>query len=75
MVTSKKNPANTHKKNKSYTVTWSDEESKERKEPFSDVMVLVSLATIEDPPTYVVANVVSSLGPNAESSDDEEISD
>ena len=42
------------KKSKSYTVTWSDEETKEREDPFSKLMVLISLATIEDPSIDVI---------------------
>ena len=56
-------------------MTWTDEESKEREEPLNDVMVLVSLKTIKDPPTNAVENVVSSPRAVAEGSDDEEISD
>ena len=56
-------------------MTWSDEESEEREEPFSEVMVLVSLATTEDPPAGSASNVASILGANAESNDEEEILD
>ena len=55
-------------------MTWSDERSVEREEPFSEVMVLVSLATLEDPPIGVATNSTSSLGVVSESSDGEEIS-
>ena len=56
-------------------MTWSNEESEEREEPFNKVMVLVSLATIEDPLASVASNVASSPGADTEKSDDEEISD
>ena len=56
-------------------MTLSDEESEEREEPFSEVMVLVSFATTEDPPAGSASNVASILGANAESNDDEEILD
>ena len=46
------------RKNKSYTMTWSYEESKEREEPFNDVKVLVSLVATESSPANVEANVV-----------------
>ena len=38
-------------------------------------MVLVNLATTEDPPADATTNVISSLGAVAETNDDEEISD
>ena len=38
-------------------------------------MVLVNLATIEDPPVSVTSNVASSLGAVTESNDDEKILD
>ena len=46
--------ANTRKKKKSYTATWSDEEFEEREEHFNEVMVLVNLATVEDSPAYLI---------------------
>ena len=67
--------ANTRKKKKSYTMTWSDEESEEQEEPFNEVMVLVSLAIEEDPSAGVTSNVASSPRVDTKSSDDEEISD
>ena len=54
--------ANTCKKNKSYTVIWSDEDYDEQEEPFNEVMVLVSLATIEDSSASAASNAASSLG-------------
>ena len=57
-------------------MTWrSDEESEEQEEPFNKIMVLVSLATTEDPLTCATSNVASSLEADTESSDDVEISD
>ena len=38
-------------------------------------MVIVNLATVEDPLAGAASNVASSLGSDTESSDDEEISD
>ena len=67
--------AKTRKKNKSYIMTWSDKETEEQMEPFNEVKVLVSLATLEDSLEDVPANVVSSLWAVSKSSDDEEISD
>ena len=55
-------------------MTWSNEESEEREYPFIEVMVLVSLATPEDPPISAATNVASSPGAVVESNDDEEIS-
>ena len=63
--------ANTRKKNKSYTATWSDEEYEEREEPFSKVMVLVSLAIAEDPLVGVASHATSSVVADVESIDDE----
>ena len=54
--------ANTCKKNKSYTMIWSDEDYEEREEPFNEVMVLVSLPTTEDSSASAASNVASSLG-------------
>ena len=66
--------ANTRKKNKSYTMTWSNEESEEREEPSREVMVFVSLATTKDPLASAASHSASFLMADAESSDDEEIS-
>ena len=66
--------ANTRKKNKSYTMTWSNEESEEREEPSSEVMVFVSLPTTKDPLASAASHAASFLMADAKSSDDEEIS-
>ena len=73
--------ANTRKKNKSYTTTLSDEEFKEWEEPFNELMVLISLASIEDPSVDAASHAASSsqslvvgAAIEAESNDDEEIS-
>ena len=58
--------ANTRKKNKSYIATWGDEEFEEREEPFNEVMVLVSLATIEDSPACALSPAASPLEVDAE---------
>ena len=74
--------ANTHKKNKSYTTTFNDEEFKEWEEPFNELMVLISLASIEDPSVDAAPRAASSsqalvvcVATEVESNDDEEISD
>ena len=54
-------------------MTWSDEEFKERENPFNEVMVLINLATTEDPLAGTTSNVASSLVVDAESNDDVEI--
>ena len=56
-------------------MTWSDEEFKERENPFNEVMVLINLATTEDPLAGTTSNVASSLVVDAESNDDVEILD
>ena len=65
--------ANTRKKNKSYTMTWINEESEEREEPSSEVMVFVSLPTTKDPLASAASHAASFLMADVESSDDEEI--